>query len=53
MQPFVSQTGHLTGSQSVAEAIVTQLLVDSLANARHVLLSEVQGLVHGEAAAVL
>lgn len=41
------------GSQSIAEAIVTQLLIDSLANARHVLLTEVQGLLHGEAAAVL
>lgn len=40
-------------SHSVVEATVAQLLVDSLADARHVLLTEQQGLLHRETAAVL
>lgn len=55
MQPLLSPTAHLTGagSQSIIEAIVAQLLIDPLANAGHVLLTEEQRLLHGETAAVL
>lgn len=40
-------------SRSIVEATVTQLLVDSLADARHVLLTEQQRLLHRETTAVL
>lgn len=53
MQPLPQSNRPSDGSRSIAEAIVTQLLIDPLANARHVLLTEVQGLLHGETAAVL
>lgn len=39
--------------RSVVEATIAQLLVDPLADARHVLLAEEQRLLHREAAAVL
>lgn len=46
-------TGDHYSVRSIVEATVTQLLVDSLADARHVLLTEQQGLLHGKATAVL
>lgn len=40
-------------SCSIIEATLTQLLVDPLADVRHILLTELQRLLHGEATAVL
>lgn len=40
-------------SRSIIEATLTQLLVDSLADVRHILLTELQRPLHGEATAVL
>lgn len=52
-QQKVSERGRPLFSCSVVEATVTQLLVDSLADARHVLLTEQQRLLHRQTTAVL
>lgn len=52
-QQKVSERGRPLLSCSVVEATVTQLLVDPLADARHVLLTEQQRLLHRQTTAVL
>lgn len=52
-QPAAGGGGRPSSSRSVVEVAVAQLLVDPLADARHVLLAEEQRLLHGEPAAVL
>lgn len=47
------EEGWGRGNRSVVEATIAQLLVDPLADARHVLLAEEQRPLHREAAAVL